>query len=608
MARIAASPVARLIIALAGTAWIVAWYAPLADALGTGRVGADIVASLACLAGGLVAAQHRPANPIWVPLVLFGLVGLGREAAFETLVPWRFTAGLAVNGLGELLIAYIALTFPSGRLHGWWSRALFALLAVVVLGWKPFELAWTPPGAVCATCPPAGNLFFTGSPRYEVHGIGWPLDYAFQPQDYVLAGLLALVLATLALRWLRATGPARRVLGPVLFPVATLAAKLVLDTLLFDDLATYQTDRLLLTVIPDTMLVAAVPAGVLVGLLRSRITRSAVGDLVVELSNHSPRRPLRDLLAKALGDPDLRLGLWAEPLGRYVDPAGRPFRLPDADGSGVVVSYVSGERGPLAALVHDPALDQEPGLIEAAGAAARLALENERLKAEVKAQLAAVSESRARIVTATDSERRRIERDVHDGAQQRLVSLEMALQLVDLHAGGDDPELRAMVADARAQARHATEELRDLARGIHPAVLTEGGLAPALESLAQRAPIRVRLRGLPTERFPAPVEVAAYYFCSEAVTNAAKHAGVNAVEIDARIEAGVLALTVIDAGRGGAKLGTGSGLTGLVDRVEALGGRIEVTSPAGGGTRVEAALPVSEQSAPPPAGTHGHRR
>jgi signal transduction histidine kinase len=601
MARIAASSVARLIIGLAGTAWIVAWYAPLADSLGTGRVVADIAASIACLAGGLMAARHRPANPIWIPLILFGLVGLGREAAFETLVPWRFTAGLAVNGLGELLIAYIALTFPSGRLQGRWPRALFVLLAVAVLGWKPFELAWTPPGAVCATCPPAGNLFFTGSPPYEVHGFGWPLDYAFQPQDYVLAALLALVLATLAVRWLRATGPARRVLGPVLFPVAALAAKLVLDTLVFDDLVTYQTDRLLLTVIPDTMLVAAVPAGVLVGLLRSRITRSAVGDLVVELSNHSPRRPLQDLLAKALGDPGLQLGLWAEPLGRYVDAAGRPFQLPERNETRVAASYVSREDGPLAVLVHDSALDQEPGLVEAVGAAARLALENERLKAEVKAQLAAVSESRARIVTATDSARRRIERDLHDGAQQRLVSLEMALQLVDLRAGDDDPELRTMVADARAQARRATEELRDLARGIHPSVLTEGGLAAALESLACRAPIEVALRGLPERRFPAPVEVVAYYFCSEAVTNAAKHAGVDTVEIDAQIEDALLALTVIDSGRGGARIGAGSGLTGLVDRVEALGGRIEMASPAGQGTRIKATLPISEPSEPPPA-------
>jgi signal transduction histidine kinase len=249
---------------------------------------------------------------------------------------------------------------------------------------------------------------------------------------------------------------------------------------------------------------------------------------------------------------------------------------------------------PIAALIHDPILSDQREIVEAAGAAARLAIENERLRAEVRAQLEEVRASRARIVEAGDAERRRLERDLHDGAQQRLLALSLALRVAEQHLGPrPDPELSATIDGAKAELDSAIGEIRELARGIHPAILTDEGLGPALESLAERAPIPTRVLRAPSERLPAPVEVTAYFVVSEALANAAKHAGAGSVIIDADRQEGRLRIEVTDDGVGGADIKAGTGLRGLADRVAAIGGRIRVESPDGQGTRVVAEIPCA---------------
>jgi signal transduction histidine kinase len=209
----------------------------------------------------------------------------------------------------------------------------------------------------------------------------------------------------------------------------------------------------------------------------------------------------------------------------------------------------------------------------------------------VRAQLELVTESRARIVEAADEERRRIERNLHDGAQQRLVtlslSLAMASELVDEQT---DPELGRLLKGADEDARRAIAELRELARGIHPAILTNAGLRPALRSLANRSPVPVRLERVTARRLPAQVEGTAYYAVAEALTNVAKHAGASSATIRATASNGTLAVEITDDGVGGADP-QGSGLRGLADRVTALAGTMSVESPSGAGTRIRVRIP-----------------
>jgi PAS domain S-box-containing protein len=219
-------------------------------------------------------------------------------------------------------------------------------------------------------------------------------------------------------------------------------------------------------------------------------------------------------------------------------------------------------------------------------------LELTRLQDQLRARLEDLRESRARIVEAGDTERRRLERNLHDGAQQRLVAVSHFLQLARRRIDGDAAAARTLLEGASTELAEAHEELRELARGIHPASLTVGGLGSALKGLAQRATVPVIVKALPDERFPETVEVAAYYVVSEAVTNAAKYAQASAVTISVRREDGSAVVEVADDGVGGADTTGGTGLLGLSDRVEALSGRLEVDSPRGVGTRVRAVFPV----------------
>jgi signal transduction histidine kinase len=296
--------------------------------------------------------------------------------------------------------------------------------------------------------------------------------------------------------------------------------------------------------------------------------------------------PARELLAESLGDRSVSVAYWLPDQERFVDEQGRAVTLP-APGSGRAWTVVERDGRRLAAIIHDASLDLGQELVEAAAASSALALDNERLRADLQARLEELRLSRARIMEAGDAARRRIERNLHDGAQQQLVAL--ALDLRMLKARLKDPaidELSARLASALA-------ELRELARGIHPAILTDRGLAPAIQSLAERATVPVDTTvELPEERLPAPVEAAAYYLVAEALTNVARYAEASQAWVEVKLEPEALVVRVADDGVGGVDPAAGGGLRGLDDRVATVGGTLEIDSPVGEGTRLQARLPV----------------
>jgi signal transduction histidine kinase len=303
---------------------------------------------------------------------------------------------------------------------------------------------------------------------------------------------------------------------------------------------------------------------------------------------------LRQSLAHALGDPSLELAYWVHD-GTYVDVDGHAVALP-AEGSARVATAVERSGRPVAALVHDASLRDHPELVDAVVAAAGLALENERLQAELRARLEELRASRFRLVETADVERRRLERNLHDGAQQRLVALSLSLALAQREFGSY-PAVIEMLERTRSDLADALAELRELARGIHPSLLTDRGLKAALEALAKRTLVPVELDGLPDERLPDGVEAAAYYLVAEALTNVTKYARASMASVRVLRENGHVIVEIRDDGIGGADARRGSGLRGLADRIEALDGRLELDSPPGAGTRIRAEIPCQDAAA-----------
>jgi signal transduction histidine kinase len=278
------------------------------------------------------------------------------------------------------------------------------------------------------------------------------------------------------------------------------------------------------------------------------------------------------------------LAYWLPESERFVDALGHPVKV---GGPGWTEVEVQGRR--IAAIAHDPALSDEPQLVRAAGAAAALALENQRLSAELRARIEDLSASRARLVEATDAERRRIERDLHDGAQSRLVALALKLRLAKMKVEPGS-EAAALLDESSAELQASLDELRELARGIHPAILTDHGLRAAVRALADRAPVPVEVSVAELE-LPPTVETAVYFVVAEALTNVAKYAGASSAEVTVSRAGRGVVVEVADDGVGGADVVAGSGLRGLADRVGALDGRIAVESPVGAGTTLRAEIP-----------------
>jgi signal transduction histidine kinase len=521
---------------------------------------------------GLEEWRRRPARRIGPLMVFLGFAWFAGQLVYAN-VSSLYTTGLFFRPLFIAVLGHLLLAFPSGRLESRLSRAIIvaAYLDTIVVNGASVVFQAPEPGVENLALVEA-NAAVSEAIRNTARGIG--------------VVLILTSLGVLARRWRGATPPWRRAVAPVLWWGAAAAALGALR--LLNDGLGKPLGRVELAFF---LVLATVPLALELGLLRSRLARGAVAELVVELGQTRALGKLREALARALHDPSLTLAYWLPEQQRYVDLEGQPVELPRENDSGVATTLVEREGGRVAAVVHDASLREDPELVEAVCAAAGLALENERLQAELRANLDELRASRVRLVEAADVERRRLERDLHDGTQQRLVSISMALGLAASKLGSDPERARRILDETRKTLGTALEELRELSQGIHPGILTERGLGPALQELAYVAPVPIELTVPLKERLPEPVEAAVYYLVAEALANVAKYSSATLVSVNVDRRNGQAVVEVSDDGVGGANPARGSGLRGLADRVEALGGAFVVESPQGKGTRLRAEIP-----------------
>jgi signal transduction histidine kinase len=543
-------------------------------------IALDIVIGAGFVGVGLFAWDRRPENRVG-PLMLATAFAWFIFMFGNTEPALLFTLGNLFSNLFVATAIHLLLAFPSGRLESsfdrWLVRASYAICAV---GFLPVMLTYDP--TLTMSDAPTNLLVIEHHPQFATDWIN--------ALDIVGIVVLSVVLSRLVGRWRHATPPMRRVITPVFVAGGMLMVLLatILFVSLFDLSKRFESNAFYIALIPFGL----VPYLFLASLIRARMLRGgAVGELVATIGRSVPATELRDALSRALNDPSLELAYWLGEDDGYVDARGRPVEVPTS-GARRAVSDVQLNGRRVATLVHDPLLLDEPELVDAVGAAAALALEKERLDAELRAKVEALRESRSRLLAVGLAERRRLERNLHDGAQQRLVSLALDLRLARSAIDDDDADrARDLLDGAGGELERALEELRELARGIHPAVLTDRGIDSAVEALAGRTPLPVEIDRKLGERVAEPVELAAYFVVSEALTNVVKYASASRATIRLERENGHVLVEVADDGIGGADAAMGTGLRGLADRISVLGGKLEVASPPGRGTKVIAKLP-----------------
>jgi signal transduction histidine kinase len=582
--------VVYLALWLAGAALCVAMWlgAVYGDLLSVGKASAHYGAVLVSMTVGLVVWRARPDSRLGVLMTAAMFTyALGELNVVFPASALAVTVGLATTWISPAILAHLVLAYPTGRLTSWLDRAFVVMAYAYAVAFALPLLLFDDPRA-----PHDPQVWECPSCARPLTHVAW--ENVAQTRHIFYVGLLVLVvlfLPLLAFKLVRAIPGARRVVLPLAVVTLVAGARFAVQAYLFviGSSTGFWTSSIMFW--SETIAALAIPLALAAGLLWGRTGRGAAADLIVELQE-TPSGSVRDALARTLGDPSLELALWLPERGTYVDDRGKPRELP-RPGHARAVTVLGPVDAPIAALVHDPVLLERPSLLESAGAAARLALENERLQAELRAQLAELRASRTRIVTAGDEERRRLERDLHDGAQQRLLALGLALQLAQTQLGPGANGARELLAEADSELRAALDELRELARGIHPAVLTEHGLGAALATLAERSPVPVTLVAVPEARLPGPVEAAAYFLVSETLANVAKYAHASNVRVGLTTENTQLIVDVDDNGVGGADPSRGSGLRGLSDRVHALDGTLDLDSPPGHGTHIHAEIPCA---------------
>jgi len=533
-----------------------------------GAVLAFLLAGWIAVTVGVVMRRRRPESNFGLVLAAAGfawfIAAWNNPGAGSSLV---FTVGLVFSAAGLPVVAHAGLSYPDGRLGNWLERGALGVTyggALVLLGVGP-ALVFDPPRQGCSFCP--DNLLAVASEPEWVESLN------LAGVGVVLVGAVVLIVLA-GWRLIDSRPAARRGQAPVLLPaIAFLGAGAAshAHSLLRGSLANDSFGRSMWLI--QAAALALIGLGVAFGWVRARRARSAVAELVVRLSESPPRGGLRDSLASTLGDPGLTVGY---PIGegRHVDARGNPVQ-PATAAAGQATTAVLRDGEPIAILRHRADLLGDPRLVEEVVSAAGLAFQNERLQAITRAQLDEVRTSRTRLVAASDRERSRLERDLHDGAQQSLIGLMLALRLMRSRI---DPEgcFAASVMEAEAELRHCVDELRELASGIHPAVLSDLGLAAAIESLAEAVTARISLVSAPDERLPTAVETAAYLVVAEA-------AKVGAVTVNAVRDGGLLVVDV-DAVSAPARL------VDLEDRVAALDGTLTV-EPDPEGVRIRAEIP-----------------
>jgi signal transduction histidine kinase len=576
LARLAAGPVA-LAVGLGA----------LAVAQGPGRfttyagrssltASLTVAAGLGLVAAGLVTSFSRPAGRIGDLAVLAGLIWFAPVwVGWDKGPPLVRSLGMLAAGLAFPLLLHLVLAYPSGQLHGTIARVLVAAVyletMVVALGQAFFRKPFFDPNC-WANC--TDNSFLLRSlPQ---------LARAIEVADrWFTATAAAVLVALCAWQLLRDSGPARRALLPVALPATVLAGAVIAHAVALQRRPLEDpSDPAFRTIFAlGCTAVILLAAGLVWATVRTRSQRRAVAQITAGLGQAPPPGSLQAALAQAIGDPELQIAYWQPDSQHYVDANGQPIAQPVA-GPGRAVTALVRDGRQIAVVSHTAAL---PDLERELGAAVRLALENERLQAQALAQLDQLRASRVRIVETGDSERRRLERDLHDGAQQRLLALSYDLRLAGARAAADgDSQTASLLTRATDQAQAALGELRDLAHGIYPAILAEAGLTPALATLADAAPLPVELRHAAEGRYPVVVETCAYLLVAEALDDAAgRDASHATVSVDR--DGGQLVITVHDDGTD-----RSSAMVELADRVGALDGQLTVEP-----TRLRAELPCA---------------
>ncbi len=525
----------------------------------------DGIVGVGAAAVSLLVWARRPRAVVGPLLFAYTSVFVAMATRFEP-----HTAVISLNWTAVSLLppvfAHLVLAYPSGRLDGA-ARWLVVVLYAHAVGFALATLAVGPAddlfgGCIPTPCPPSPPLLGAGSPVW--------FDRLVTARDISQAPLVALFTGLIVLRVVTASPRRQQQLLPVTVAAGLVAAVFAAgqaseadDTPLFD--------------LAQHAVHLGLGVAFLAGYWSTRVERAGVADLLAQLSA-APRERAEPLLRTLLADPQLRI----RPLD---DPGLAPAPTP-----GRARSTVTGSTGPLAVIDHDATVTEDERLLAAVLGATGLALDNARLQEDLMAQLAEVRASRQRIVEAADQARRQLERDLHDGAQQRLLSVGIALQLAG-RALPDEAATRELLDEAGHEVRQAITELRDLTRGLHPAVLSERGLRPALAVLAQRSPVPVSIEGDVPDTLPDPQRTAVYYLVSEALQNTGKHSGASKAVVALSCQGSAVRVCVADDGRGGVDPVNGSGLRGLRDRVEALGGWLVIRSSPGCGTELIAELP-----------------
>jgi signal transduction histidine kinase len=498
------------------------------------EAAADLAAGLALLAAGVAAWVRVPRSHTGRLLTLAGAAWLAGDA-WSTLV-------YAHRGP----LVHVLLTYPSGRTR---SPVIAAVIAVAYVDGLVPAIARSP---------------------------------------WITLALVSAVVIAAAWRWASAHGLERRARSVPLACAAAVGGALASAAI--GRLADVDTNSIATWAYDLAMVLTA--AALAIDLVSGRSVRAATTGLVVDLGARQEPRALRAVLARTVGDPDLEIAYRVDQA--WVDEAGQPVRLPAGEGEARVVTIVEDDGEPVAALVHDPAALRDETLARSVAAAVRLALANVRLQADVAARVREVATSRRRLVEAGDEQRRRLREELRVGAERELAEVSSDLSAL---ATGRDGEAAAAIAALVVELDGARADLARFAQGVHPRALTDHGLRAAVAELAEQAAVRVSF-DVPPQRFPGPQEAAIFFVCSEGLANVAKYADASRVRIDVTAAGPRLVARVSDDGRGGADPARGSGLSGLADRLEALGGSLSVESARGAGTRLVAELPLDGRVSP----------
>ncbi|MET0513519.1 MAG: histidine kinase [Thermoleophilaceae bacterium] len=501
-----------------------------------------------------------------------------------------FSFGVLFDLPTVLLAWYLALIFPGERLDASGRLLMGIACAVLLLGYLPrfllsVDISGATPLARCDSGCPPNHLMLASEPG---------VANVFQDiERWGRVAITLLIVGVLSGRFLRASRPRRRTLLPVYAALGLwLISFAVYNTAVNANVSVDVLDRIGLGVTVSRLLY---PLAFIAALVLARAyAGGALQTMVHELRTDSTLRSVDQTVRSVLADPSSRLAFWLPQSRQYVDAAAHPVELPAPNSDTSVHVFRSAAREPLVAIAHDPALDEDPELLEAAGEATVMVLENRRLDEELRRAREALILSERRLGAAVTDERKRIERDLHDGSQQRLVAIRIGLELARERAEGD-PESHARLAKLGEQLDHAVEELRGLVQGIYPSVLPDFGLRAALKAAAERSGVQVDLDLQETPRYPAHLEAGVYFACVEALQNAAKHAGSGAhVKLRLWTDGGLVCFCVSDDGIGftpgvGRK---GLGLRNMADRLAALDGTFSLETGPGKGTDVTGSVPV----------------